>query len=145
LDNDPPNAFYESLKRSTEKRLLSSEDVDLSSCSKVLDAKNWPTNVKENTLCGEEEMRKLCNRSQINERYMIRSIREYLQLQGKEIPKQLLQLKRTSKTIAVSYSEFERGFSQMNLMVTPATSSLSIKTIPSLLFIKNCCASPNPV
>jgi hypothetical protein len=71
MTDDPticPNAFYESLKRSIEKRMLPSEDVDLPSCSKVLDANNWPKNVKENILYGEEEIRKLSNRFQLNER-----------------------------------------------------------------------------
>jgi hypothetical protein len=67
---------------------------------------------------------------------MIRGFREYLQLQGKEIPKQFLQLKHTLENIAIYSSECERGFSQMNLIVAPARSSLSIKTITSLLFIK---------
>jgi hypothetical protein len=43
---------------------------------------------------------------------MISGFRKYLQLQGKEIPKQLLQLKHTLETIAISSSECERGFSQ---------------------------------
>jgi hypothetical protein len=43
IDDPPicPNAFYGSLKRSIEIRLLSSEDVDLPSCYKVLDVNNW--------------------------------------------------------------------------------------------------------
>jgi hypothetical protein len=100
---------FMSLKRSIEKRLLSSEDVDLPSCSNVLDANNWPKNVKKNIFYGEEEIRKLSSRFQLNERDMIYSFREYrdmiysfreyLQLQGKEMPKQLLQLKRTLKKV----------------------------------------------
>jgi hypothetical protein len=73
---------------------------------------------------------------ELNERDMIRGFREYLQLQGKEITKQLLQLKLALETIYISSSECERGFSPINLIVTPARSSLSIKTITSLLFIK---------
>jgi hypothetical protein len=138
IDDPPiyPNTFYESLKMSNEKRLLSSEDVDLPSCSKVLDANNWPKNVMEDILYGEEEILKLSNSFQFNERDVIRGFREYLQLQGREIPKQLLQLKRTLETIAISSNECERGFSQINLVVTPAKSSLSVKTITSLLCIK---------
>jgi hypothetical protein len=66
---------------------------------------------------------------------MINGFREYVQLQGKEIPKQLLQLKYTLETVAISSSECERGFSQMNLIVTPARSSLSITSM-SLLLLK---------
>jgi hypothetical protein len=43
---------------------------------------------------------------QLKETDMIRGFREYLPLQGKETPKQLLQLKRTLETIAVSCSEY---------------------------------------
>jgi hypothetical protein len=57
---------------------------------------------------------------------MIRSFRKCLQLQGKEIPKQLLQLKRTLETTAISSRECEWGLSRMNLIVTPARSFLSI-------------------
>jgi hypothetical protein len=55
-------------------------------------------NVKKNALCGKEEIRKLSNRFQLNERDMIRGFRQYLHFKGKEIPKQLLQLKRTLET-----------------------------------------------
>jgi hypothetical protein len=48
--------------------------------------------VKENIFYDEEEKRKLSIRFQLNERDMIRGFREYLQLQGKEIHKQILQL-----------------------------------------------------
>jgi hypothetical protein len=61
----------------------------------MLDANNWPKNVKENVLYGEEEIRKLSNRLQHNEGDMIRDFREHLKLQEKEIPKKLLQLKCT--------------------------------------------------
>jgi hypothetical protein len=51
----------------------------------VLDANNWPKNVKENMLYGEEEIQKLSSRFQLSERDMIHGFREYLQLQGKDI------------------------------------------------------------
>jgi hypothetical protein len=51
-----------------------------------------------------------------------------------EMPKELSQIWRILHTIAISSSECERGFSQMNLIVTPGRSSLLVKTIASLLF-----------
>jgi hypothetical protein len=133
---------FMSLKRSIEKRLLSSEDADLRSCSKVLDVNNWSKNVKEDILYGEEEIRKLSNRFQLSERDMICTFREYLLIQGKEIPKQLLQLKHTLEKIPVPSSECERGFSQMNLRSGQVLSFN--KRITSLLFIKICWVSANP-
>jgi hypothetical protein len=67
----------------------------------------------------------LSSRFQVNERDMIRGFREYLQPQRKEIPEQLVQLKRSLEIITLFSSECERGFSQMNMIV--ARSSLSIK------------------
>jgi hypothetical protein len=67
-------------------------------------------NVKENILYGKEEIQNLSNKFQLNERDMISGFREYLQLQGKEILKQLLQLKCTLETVTISSSKRERGF-----------------------------------
>jgi hypothetical protein len=64
----------------------------------------------------------------------IRAFREYMKYR-EEIPNELSRIRRILNTIAVSSSECERGFSQMNLIVTPWRSSLLVKTIEYLLFI----------
>jgi hypothetical protein len=65
---------------------------------------------------------------------MICEFREYLI--DKKIPEELVSLKSLLDTIPISPSECKRGFSQMNLTVTPSRSSLLINTISALLFIR---------
>uniref|UniRef100_A0A8C8RJZ3 HAT C-terminal dimerisation domain-containing protein n=1 Tax=Pelusios castaneus TaxID=367368 RepID=A0A8C8RJZ3_9SAUR len=136
--NDPPidpNAFYKTLKESIEKRLLANEDAELAQWAHILDQKQWPENVTNHQITfGEMEIRKLSNRLQLNEREMIRGFREYLM--EKTYPETLLPLIRAIHTIPISSSECERGFSQMNLIITSTRASLMTKTVSSLLFIR---------
>lgn len=138
--DDPPIspvAFYDRLKISLQKRLLSEEDVKLAKCARVLDSKTWPTTFSDtdNPLFGEEEIRKLAGRFRLNEREAIRAFRDHLKLR-EEMPKELTLIQRTLNTIAIFSSECERRFSQMNRIATPERSSLSIKTLQNLLFIR---------
>uniref|UniRef100_A0A0E9WX86 HAT C-terminal dimerisation domain-containing protein n=1 Tax=Anguilla anguilla TaxID=7936 RepID=A0A0E9WX86_ANGAN len=48
----------------------------------------------------------------------------------------LLKLKHAVETIAVSSAECERGFSEMNPVVTPLHSQLKIENVSALMFIK---------
>jgi hypothetical protein len=48
----------------------------------------------------------------------------------------LLVLKYALSIIPISSSECERGFSKMNLIITPIRASLSTKIISNLLFIR---------
>jgi hypothetical protein len=82
----------------------------------------------------EEEICTLATRFQLSESEAIRAFREYLKYR-EEMPKELSRIRRVLHTIAVSFSECERRFSQMNLIVTPGRSSLLVKTVTSLFFI----------
>jgi hypothetical protein len=53
-----------------------------------------------------------------------------------KFPEELLLLKYAQSTIPISSSDCERGFSQMNLIVTPTRASLSTKTISNFLFTR---------
>ncbi|XP_030046369.1 E3 SUMO-protein ligase KIAA1586-like [Microcaecilia unicolor] len=135
--DDPPicpDAFYENLKIFIAKRLLDDEEADLPKWAKVLDPKQWPEDIQKHLTFGETEIRNLSKRFHLNERAMIHGFREYLS--EKTIPDKLLPLKLTLDTIPISSSECERGFSQMNLIVTPSRSSLLVTTISALMFIK---------
>ncbi|XP_060093811.1 E3 SUMO-protein ligase KIAA1586-like [Heteronotia binoei] len=136
-DNPPisPVVFYDQLKISLQKRLLSEEDVNLSKCARVLDSETWPTSIRDNPLFGEEEIRTLAGRFRLGEREAVRAFRGHLKLR-KGVPKELAQIQHTLNTIAISSSECARGFSQMNLIATPERSSLSIETLQNLLFIR---------
>ena len=135
--SDPPidvKAFYKKLQESIEQRLLSSEDAEFAYWARVLDTNQWPDNIGTHLTFGETEMRNLSTRLQLNERIMIRGFREYLI--EKNIPDKLLPLQIALSTIPISSSEAERGFSQMNLIITPTRSSLMTTTVSSLLFIR---------
>lgn len=129
-----PSRFYIYLKESIEKRLLSDEDIELPQWAKVLYPENWPNNIRENFTYGETEIQNLSKRFSLNERQITRGFREYLQ--EKQLNSSILPLVKILDVIPISTSECERGFSQMNLIVTPIRSSLLISTIASLLFIR---------
>lgn len=133
-DNQPLNSekFYEALKKFIETRLLSGKDFELADTIKVMDEKNWPQNVP--ITFGENEMRKLASKFKLNERQLITGFREYLH--SRVFPESLTPLKQSINSIAISSSECERGFSQMNLIITPLRSSLNIATVSGLLFVK---------
>ena len=65
---------------------------------------------------------------------MIRGFREKLMV--KTYPETLLPLIRAIHINPISSSECERGFSQMNLIITTTRASLMTKTDSSLLFIR---------
>ena len=65
---------------------------------------------------------------------MIRGFREYLM--EKTYSEKLLPLVQALHTIPISSSECERGFSQMNLIITLTRASLATKTVSPLLFIR---------
>ena len=56
----------------------------------MLDLKQWPDNIDTHFTFGEEEIRNLSTRLQLNERTMIRGFREYLT--QKSFPDKLLPL-----------------------------------------------------
>lgn len=128
------SAFYKSLKEAVGKRLLEGDDADLPECAKILDSKYWPENPGKHLTFGEAEIRKLARKFRLNEREAVRGFRQYLQ--ENKVPDILLPLKHTLGTIAISSSECERGFSQMNLIVTSSRSSLLVRTTSALMFIR---------
>jgi hypothetical protein len=129
-----PNSFYENLKISIEKRLLDDEEADLPKWARVLDPKQWPEEIQNHLTFGETEIRHLSTRLRLNEKEMIQSFREYLE--EKRIPNKLFKLVHNLDMIPISSGECERGFSQMNLIVTPFRSSLLTKTTSAAMFIK---------
>jgi hypothetical protein len=135
--NDPPidpKIFYSTLKTSIEKRLLDNKDVEFALWARVLDQKYWPEDIDNRLTFGEMEIRNISIRLQLDEREMIRGFREYIL--EKTYSEKLLRLVYALNSIPISSSECERGFSQMNLIITPTRASLNTKTVSALLFIK---------
>ena len=135
--NDPPidaNVFYEKLSESIAKRLLSNEDVELAQWTSILDQSHWTDNMNNQLTFGEAEIEKLCSRLQLNAREIIHGFRDYLT--ERTYSERILPLIHALNTISISSSECERGFSQMNLIITPTRASLMTKTVSALLFIR---------
>ena len=135
--NDPPidpNLFYAKLKESIEKRLLANEDDELAQWARILDQRHWSENINNQLTFGEIEINNLSNRLQLNDREMVRGFREYVV--ETTYSQKLLPLIHALHSIPISSSECERGFSQMNLIITPTRASLMTKTVSSLLFIR---------
>lgn len=128
-----PYNFYESLKNAIARRLLSPDDLKLSKFATVLDPKKWPS--ERSILFGEEEICELSRRFCISEREMVRAFREYVK-SSEVVPKGVMELKSIFNTIPISSSECERGFSQMNLIMTPERAALLVNTVSNLLFIR---------
>lgn len=124
--------FYECLEKRMENRLLTSDDCEIPEWARVLDSATWPEN--PDVTYGETEVKNLCRRFKLPERQILRGFREYLT--EKKCPSSLLPLFNTMGKIPISTSECERGFSQMNLIMTPTRASLHLKTVTNLMFIK---------
>lgn len=140
-----PEGFYTNLAEAIQVRMLSGEDAALADSARIIDSKNWPKDLADNTF-GEEDIQNLAARLQLNQRDSQKAFREYVfdnckhfggHSQNKtKYPKNLVPLITALKTIPVSSSECERGFSQMNLIVTSDRASLATKTVSALLFLK---------
>ncbi|XP_060767543.1 E3 SUMO-protein ligase KIAA1586-like [Neoarius graeffei] len=129
-------AFFASLARNVEKRLLSHQTgyYKLIENVKVLYPQYWPR--EEGELFGEGEVEALCQQFCIEEpRNVIRAFREFRENNGELIPDGLKDLLAAVNTVPISSAECERGFSQMNLICTANRASLLPSTIASLLFL----------
>ena len=75
-------------------------------------------------------------RFNVNPETALGDFRTFIDTAGSEIRTNLNQLFTAISTIAISSAECERGFSAMNLIVTPTRSSLLTRTVSNLLFLK---------
>jgi hypothetical protein len=81
------------------------------------------------------KIEKLCARFRLNSSKIKNGFRDYLE-NSTVIPKDLNPLINCSKLIPCSSSECERGFSHMNIIVSPTRTRLTIKHVSALMFIK---------
>jgi hypothetical protein len=73
-----PKAFCRTLNYSLESRLLGNKNADLAASARVLDREHWPKDINYQLKFDENEVRKLSNRFQLNERDEIWRFHEYL-------------------------------------------------------------------
>lgn len=99
----------------------------------ILDSDHWPTDIP--VRFGEEEMHSLCKRFKLDERKVAYSFREYLDC-SRRVPDGLKELINCTKLVNCSSAECERGFSLMNIILTPTRNLLTVSHVSSLLFVK---------
>ena len=109
---------------------------------KVLNPETWPEfpacsgESVVSSLFGENEVQSLSIRLNVDSRQSIRAFRLFKENGGKRIPPELRPLLLALKTIPVCTAECERGFSQMNLIVSPTRNSMLVSTASCLMFGK---------
>lgn len=161
-----PEQFYRSLVNNLRNRMLATQSSrvptsssvtsnaslnaahqydELVSLTKVLSPDNWPEFADSESctdvatapsLFGEKEVQVMCERLNVDGRQSIRAYRKFRECGGKSVPAELRQLLRALSTIPVCTAECERGFSQMNLIITPVRNCLSVTNVSCIMFAK---------
>ncbi|KAJ8867104.1 hypothetical protein PR048_032967 [Dryococelus australis] len=98
---------------------------------KVLDCDQWPADLPVGY--GEEEIQNLCTSQ--DKKTLTGPI---LTINNHCISKELNELINCTKLILCSSAEYERGFSLMNIFLSPTRNRLLIPHVYSLMFIKLC-------
>ncbi|KAK0147671.1 E3 SUMO-protein ligase KIAA1586 [Merluccius polli] len=102
---------------------------------KVLDRESWPPAQTMPTGYGEMEISQLCKRFGLPTLSAINGFRDFIESTGDATPDDLRPLMNCTKVIPCSTAECERGFSEMNLVITPTRTKLLIERVSALMFI----------
>lgn len=96
----------------------------------------WPD--KLDATFGSSSVKAMCKRFGLDEIKMdiLDGYRDYVDCGGRRAPSKLKPLLDCVKTLPCSTAECERGFSAMNLIVTPSRTSLLLSHVSSLMFIR---------
>uniref|UniRef100_A0A3P9IIB3 DUF4371 domain-containing protein n=1 Tax=Oryzias latipes TaxID=8090 RepID=A0A3P9IIB3_ORYLA len=100
----------------------------------VLHPENWD---QDNPRFGEEEVRTLCERLNINEQEAHLGYVEFKASGGRSIPPPLKKLLLAVDTLSASNADCERGFSTMNHIMTDLRGTMTTKNFSNLLFISS--------
>lgn len=102
----------------------------------ILDSSTWPD--KLDATFGSSSVKAMCRRFGFDEIKMdiLDGYRDYVDCGGRRAPSKLRPLLDCVKTLPCSTAECERGFSAMNLIVTPSRTSLLLSHVSSLMFIR---------
>lgn len=133
--------FVQALIDNLQARMIlkDSDSYDVQKSLEIFTPEHLPEDLPIPWLKGEEQLVKLaerfypsCDRAQ----HILASFREYCETPNR-IPKPLRDLFVFGllQTIPISSAECERGFSQMNLIISPVRTKLSVPHVASLLFI----------
>ncbi|XP_027132754.1 E3 SUMO-protein ligase KIAA1586-like [Larimichthys crocea] len=138
--------FLQSLTENLEERLFSTgssrhpgvsaentaQYTDLLENFNVLIPENWPVPLQEQY--GETCIKQLAHRFRLDTRKALEGFRDYKE-NSSEIPENLSPLTNILNLIPVSNAECERGFSLMNIIVSPLRCRVSIQSVSSLMFV----------
>uniref|UniRef100_A0A8C5MRD2 Uncharacterized protein n=1 Tax=Leptobrachium leishanense TaxID=445787 RepID=A0A8C5MRD2_9ANUR len=113
----------------------SDEFESLVSEMEILNSQRWPNNVDSLWFEGEVKLEQLCKRFQLNFTSICEGFRDYIDNAGTEIPENLKPAVTAVNSLPVTSGDCERGFSTMNLVMSPIRSGLGIERLSSLLFI----------
>ncbi|XP_077335488.1 E3 SUMO-protein ligase KIAA1586 homolog [Lithobates pipiens] len=120
----------------TSEDYLSGEFESLVSEIDILNAQRWPINVDSPWFEGEVKLEQLCKRFRLSYYPSIcEGFRDYIDNGGEEIPEKLKPVVTAVNSLPVTSGDCERGFSTMNLVMSPIRSGLGIERLSSLLFI----------
>ena len=135
-DNLHSRLYAQSSSNRSAMSTQSDEFLTLASQMDVLNPHKWPNNIDSPWPDGEEKLQNLCRRFSLNCHHILEGFRDYVDNGGSKIPEQLCPILRAINTLPVTSSDCERGFSTMNLIMSPLRNSLGITRLSSLMFIK---------
>jgi hypothetical protein len=131
----PKEQFLQALIDRLQQRLIvSADNKALCDQINVLDSSNWPSDVSPPWLEGEILITELCKRFNLNISDVISQFREYMK--SSKVQGGIELLLQIELIIPISSAEAERGFSQMNLIVTDTRSRLLVSNVSDLMFIR---------
>ena len=110
--------------RSCEKDVASREKEynSLLANMNCLNPDTWPEDIETEVLYGEIEMTSLCDRFNLPIRQCIQGFRDFKIMAENKQVKICCLLKKAISTLVVSTAECERGFSQMNILMSETSS-----------------------
>ena len=136
----PKAQFLQAIIDRLQQRLMSTEENKaLSEQFEVLHRNKWPTDVSPPWADGERLVTELSNRFSVDAANAVVQFREYMH-SSTSAPEpettELASLMIIEQTVPISSAEAERGFSQMNLIVTDSRSRLLVTNVSDILFIR---------
>ncbi|CAH2276051.1 Hypothetical predicted protein [Pelobates cultripes] len=125
--------FDQSLVDNLCSRLFNCEQQTYSFIT--VSSQRWTINVDSPWFEGEVKLEQLCKRFRLSYASICEGFRDYIDNGGAEIPENLKPVVTAVNSLPVTYGDCERGFSTMNLVMSPIRSGLGIERLSSLLFI----------
>ena len=131
----PRAQFLQAIIDRLQQRLTVVDDNKcLSDQFDVLHNNTWPSDVSPPWADGERLITDLCTRFGVNVFDVIPQFREYMK--SEKVGRALASLLVIEQIVPISLVEAERGFSQMNIVVTDFRSRLLVSNISDILFVR---------